>query len=694
MPDVHSGLRGRSALAAAVVAAVVAGLPAIAAAQAPTVDLEAFTGDIEGAVPGGPAYLAYGITNLGVTDATEVVLTLELPAGVEVVVPVGTPNNSSPCDVDPGPTGTTVVCATGNVPINHSFGYELYVEFAATGTYVLTASATADQDELDGTEASTTVVVVDEDADLYGSALFEPQVVSVGQQVFVSFGFGNHGPTAALDATVTGVFPAGSTVVPGTFWYGSRVNEAASACTVTATSFTCTGAWADPTALHQYVSYQLVPTEAGPLTPSVTVTGRNDPDHTNDTSTYSLEVATPAAELYPWINPVLGAWVAQQTRDVTVSFYNYGELAAEDVVVGLEAPPGWTVGLPTDPDPAGRSCSVAPGGGSVACTFDEVAANSAFVSFAVPVTSPAGPAASGTATLTVTTPTPEHGWIDNTFSLFLTHRLSAPVPTVVVDPDTDLHDGDGVDVQIIDFPENAQVAVVQCQDGVQPSIDTCDLGTLQFTAVDASGGFALRYGVSRIIVTNSGLFDCAVEACAIAVAGFGTDPPTASAPIAFAEEPDTGLRVAIGDDAFTSGDGRRDGTLTAVVECDEAMTVTVLFDYYQFSSSGAAPRRGSSSVTAPCTPGPPIEMTSDLMGGLDPVSGDVAIGAVSGTHRAVVTGTVVLDPFSTKLAELQARLADPDDTTVVAEFVSALMFRLAHNPVFALRFWQAVLQSV
>ena len=74
-----------------------------------------------------------------------------------------------------------------------------------------------------------------------------------------------------------------------------------------------------------------------------------------------------------------------------------------------------------------------------------------------------------------------------------------------------------------------------------------------------------------------------------------------------------------------------------------------------------------------------------------PGAAELAIRAVSGSHRAAVSGAVDLVPFSAQVAELQACLADPDDTTVVAELVAGLLFRIQRNPVWALEFWRAVL---
>ena len=154
------------------------------------------------------------------------------------------------------------------------------------------------------------------------------------------------------------------------------------------------------------------------------------------------------------------------------------------------------------------------------------------------------------------------------------------------------------------------------------------------------------------------------------------------------------MSVAIGDDAYTSTDGRSGATVTAVVSCDVALTVGLQFDLVQLDQSGPPPRHGTSTVFAPCSPGAPVEMTSDLLAGMDPGTAELAVRAYGDDdRRAVVTGMVTLDPFSAQVAELLARLADPADTTAMAELVATFTFRLAHNPIWAHEFWRAILQA-
>ena len=189
-----------------------------------------------------------------------------------------------------------------------------------------------------------------------------------------------------------------------------------------------------------YIRYEVVaPATAGVIEATATIAGRNDPDHGNDTSTTRILVREPAAELYvpPGIGPGTSIWVRQETRPMPLNLVNTGQLAADDVALRLDVPPGWTTGVPTEPDPPGRACVGAPDGSSVTCTLEQVASGT-IVTFFVPVTSPAGPSATGEATLTATTSTPEHGDLPNSTTETFWHVGD---PQVAVSPSSGLADG-------------------------------------------------------------------------------------------------------------------------------------------------------------------------------------------------------------------------------------------------------------
>ena len=73
---------------------------------------------------------------------------------------------------------------------------------------------------------------------------------------------------------------------------------------MTATAFECDGAWAAPYwGGYQYVAYTIVPTTPVSIAATATITGRNDPDHSNDVGTVLFDVPVLAAELAVWFEP-------------------------------------------------------------------------------------------------------------------------------------------------------------------------------------------------------------------------------------------------------------------------------------------------------------------------------------------------------------------------------------------------------
>ena len=392
----------------------------------------------------------------------------------------------------------------------------------------------------------------------------------------------------------------------------------------------------------------------------------------------------PAAELQATLDPVFGPWVGVQTRTVVVGVANHGQLPADEVTATLEVPPGWAVDAVADTP--NRTCATAPDSASITCTYEVLSPGSPEELF-LPVTSPAGPSASGPATVTVSTPTPEHGDTPNTVTRTFEHVETLPPPTVAVTPSVDVVDGADVTVAVSGFPVERLHRSAQCEASVPLTLADCDLETIVVRQTDDHGAITFIRPVIRFIVTDSGLVDCAVEACVLAVAVLDLSQ-SASAPISFSDATvPSPLTVTIDAPAYTSTDGLSGATVPAILECDEAATVRLRFVLSQLDSASGLTRRGSSIVIVPCTPGTPAEVTSDLIGSMEPGPADVIIIAtVEGTNaRTITSGNISLEPFSAVLATLLARLADPTDTTVIPELAAALSWRLQYNPLWARR---------
>ena len=159
-------------------------------------------------------------------------------------------------------------------------------------------------------------------------------------------------------------------------------------------------------------------------------------------------------------------------------------------------------------------------------------------------------------------------------------------------------------------------------------------------------------------------------------------PPATPAPIG----------IELTGSAYTAADDGGPVTITAEVTCLEPVTITTQFTVEQPDPSGD-PHTGTSTVTAPCTPGAPNPITSDHIEGFTPGAATVTAIANRGTDHAGDDRTVTIEPFSTVRDRLVARLTDPTDTTAVADLIAALWFRLLYNPIWAQPFYAAILNG-
>jgi hypothetical protein len=119
------------------------------------------------------------------------------------------------------------------------------------------------------------------------------------------------------------------------------------------------------------------------------------------------------------------------------------------------------------------------------------------------------------------------------FMLFTASPASAQ-PSITVTPDTDLVDFQTVTVSGSGFSADFDLGVVMCTAGA-PSLDDCDLDTLDFAFTDATGSFTLDYTVERLIETPAaGSVDCATVAggCIVGVGDINLTE-VAFAPVTF-----------------------------------------------------------------------------------------------------------------------------------------------------------------
>jgi hypothetical protein len=258
-----------------------------------------------------------------------------------------------------------------------------------------------------------------------------------------------------------------------------------------------------------------------------------------------------------------------------------------------------------------------------------------------------------------------------------------------------------VEVQASGYPAVANLGSAQCDTPTPISLSDCDLATAAFsTWTDASGAATFTQPLRRLIVTDEGPRDCAFEACYLGVTRINFPVPdfstAATAPVAFAAAPtEDGATITLVDPAYLDGDPHGAVTVPATVTCETHDMLTVQFRIWQDLGSGSL-TSVTSSVLVECVPGTPVRITSDLMGTAmqaGPATLLVRVSPILGTDTAWLLADIEVASNADAVAALLARLADPEDTTVVADFTSALLFRLEHNPIFAQAFWRAVLAA-
>jgi len=157
--------------------------------------------------------------------------------------------------------------------------------------------------------------------------------------------------------------------------------------------------------------------------------------------------------------------------------------------------------------------------------------------------------------------------------------LEPAAPSITVDPDVLLVDGQSVTVSGSGFEANSQIGVLQCRTG--GGFGECTTANVRFVQTDNAGDFLTLFPVRRLLNVGGTSTDCADEgACVIAAGLYSGDLSTTSAPIRFDPDvpppppptvtatPDTDL--VDGQTITLAGSGFTPGTVAAV-QCATAV---------------------------------------------------------------------------------------------------------------------------
>lgn len=345
------------------------------------------------------------IVNNGPANATNVVVTDVLPAGVTLVS--ATPSQGAAC------TGTTTVsCALGGLATGAQATVAVTVSAATPGVIVNTASVAAsepDPNPSNNTATEPTTIGNPTDADLRVTKVDSPDPVLVDGLVAYTIAVENRGPAAASAVTLSDVVPANtvfeSLVVPSGWACTSPATGAAGTVNCTIASLAA-GASATFDLRVRLATGTPVGTT---LSNTVSVTSATpDPDPTNNTDTEPTLVVGPAtADLLIVKTDAPDPQAAGAPVSYTFTITNNGPAAATNVTVTDTLPAG--TALVT----ASSGCSVA--SGTLSCLVGTLA-----------------PGASTAVGVTLSTP-PVAGLLTNVASVSATE--TDPVPANNTEPE-------------------------------------------------------------------------------------------------------------------------------------------------------------------------------------------------------------------------------------------------------------------
>lgn len=428
-------------------------------------------------VAGAPVVWEVDVTNIGSSDAAEVVLTDTLPfevvpgSAVFTVDPAAAAtcdDNAGTCDFGTIPAGTTTatVTVTATVAADTSAGVDLVNDVAV-------ATATADADPDNDEASSTATVTAVADIDITKRAVTDPLVA--GDEATWEIEVTNTGPSDAQDVVVTDTPPTSLTAAVAE---STEADCVALVCTVPTLA-------AGSTVLVT-VSGTLAADAAdgSTVTNTATVTSPTDPDPDPITAE-AVGTMTTSADLRV-AKETITAPVAGESVVWLVTVTNDGPSDARDVVV--------TESVPAEVDdavfdPSAGTCTT-----DGVCTIDPLAAGASAtieVTADVPADLPDGTTLTNDVAVASATADPdplddEASTGDDVSALAdVGVELNAPATATPGSPATFTVDvtNDGPSVAldvVVTFPVPVGVSVAEAPDGcsLDAGVITCSIGTL------------------------------------------------------------------------------------------------------------------------------------------------------------------------------------------------------------------------
>lgn len=304
------------------------------------------------------------VTNSGLSDADNVLVTDVLPAGLSFV------SDSLGACTPLGATGSSVECALGTIAAGDtvSFTFTVYVDDAAGAqatNNVVVDSDSADPDP--DNNIDTDVTDVSFDAELRLEKTAAPDPATPGEDVTWTLTVTNDGPSIAVNTVVTDPLPSGASFVSASA--GCSYDAAAGPAGVVSCSEGSLASGAS-------ITYDIVATVdesfTGPMVNTASVTSDTpDSDPTNNETTSSTPTS-PVADLSLEKALLTDPVIAGSTADFALTVSNAGSSTATNIVVTDVLPAGTTYVS------GGADCVLLgppAADGSVSCTVTSLAAD-------------------------------------------------------------------------------------------------------------------------------------------------------------------------------------------------------------------------------------------------------------------------------------------------------------------------------
>jgi uncharacterized repeat protein (TIGR01451 family) len=294
------------------------------------------------------------VSNNGPSDATGVVLSDTLPAGVSLIS--AHPSQGSCAGSAP------VSCSLGTLPVGGNATVLIQVIPNTAGSLTDTASVTSNVNDPNtaNNDAAVTVTAINVpgEADLALTLVADPDPVEEGQILTYYLDVVNNGPSDAIGVTLSNALPAGVSLISAEPGQGSCGGTTAISCSLGTV----------PAGGDVLIVIQVTADTPGSLTDTASVSSSvHDPDTSNNGAAVTSTVTGPEADLALTLTANPHPVLVGQALTYTLSVSNAGPFDATGVTLSDALPAGVTL---VSVQPSQGSCA---GTSTLSCSLGTIA---------------------------------------------------------------------------------------------------------------------------------------------------------------------------------------------------------------------------------------------------------------------------------------------------------------------------------